>query len=879
MLSIIAVIPTQNANAHTPGLNVSTLAFLNVSPNPIGIGQGLTVNMWLAEAPPTANGAYGDRWQNMTVKVTLPDATTTTLGPFTSDASGGTAVIYTPKQIGNYSFVMNFPGQTLAGNNPAPGPSRSAAIGDYFMPATSNTVTVTVQEQAVSTIPFNFLPTEYWTRPINAMNTNWYSISGNWLGISGCYNSSTIYNPYSSSPKTSHILWTKPEAFGGTVGGEFGGSNVMGTLTSNYYSARQYETMFTPIIINGVLYYEQYPASTNNPSGWVAVNLKTGQTLWTNDASNYGGGSAQQTALTSAGIVTSLTCGQLLNYVSPNQFGGFAYLWSTGTPAGVVSTGTTYNLFDAMTGKYVLSIVNGSSFGMAGLTQDEQGDLIGYYIDNSNPKAPTLNCWNSTQCLINGTWAASAYGWMWRPTQNGRIAFNGGIMWSKPLPTTYDGNSITNLSAGMSPGFGINSINSGTIILSCAEFVSVYYQSGYVIEAGYSQTTGEQLWITNRTETPATKLSTYIAAVSMGNGPSLNSDGVFVEINMNTLTMNAYSDYTGKLVWGPVVLPDANTYDVYQISGYVANGTLYLFGMGGDIYAANIHTGEILWHTTTDALQGSAGYNTPYGVWPLWPLNAPNVIADGVFYLAEGHSYSPPTPRGLQLIGVNITNGELVWSMLGDFVTNHLALSDGVMVGANNYDNQIYAFGTGATKMTVNAPNIGVTTATPITITGTITDLSSGASQEAVAANYPNGLPCVSDASMSDFMEAIYEQQPMPTNITGVPITISVLDSNGNYRTIGTTTSEPATGTFALNWTPDISGSYTIYATFTGSESYYSSNAVAYIYTSEPPATASPQPTSAPSMSDLYFLPSVVGIIIAIIAVGLLTILMLKKKP
>ena len=72
--------------------------------------------------------------------------------------------------------------------------------------------------------------------------------------------------------------------------------------------------------------------------------------------------------------------------------------------------------------------------------------------------------------------------------------------------------------------------------------------------------------------------------------------------------------------------------------------------------------------------------------------------------------------------------------------------------------------------MTVNAPSVGVTTATPITISGTITDISAGAKQEAVAANFPNGLPAVSDASMTAWMEYVYMQQPTPTNTTGVPI-------------------------------------------------------------------------------------------------------------
>ena len=67
----------------------------------------------------------------------------------------------------------------------------------------------------------------------------------------------------------------------------------------------------------------------------------------------------------------------------------------------------------------------------------------------------------------------------------------------------------------------------------------------------------------------------------------------------------------------------------------------------------------------------------------------------------------------------------------------------------NAYDNQIYAYGMGPSKTTVTAPDVGVTTATPVTITGTVMDISAGSQQNAVAANFPNGLPCVSDASMS----------------------------------------------------------------------------------------------------------------------------------
>jgi hypothetical protein len=233
---------------------------------------------------------------------------------------------------------------------------------------------------------------------------------------------------------------------------------------------------------------------------------------------------------------------------------------------------------------------------------------------------------------------------------------------------------------------------------------------------------------------------------------------------------------------------------------------------------------------------------------------------------------------GAQLLAINCTDGTLAWSHLAFDVTCGTAVSDGVAIAFSSYDNSIYAYGMGPTRTTINAPNIGVTTATPITLTGTITDISAGASQEAVAANYPNGLPCVSDASMSDFMEAVYQQQTMPYNITGVQVTLSVLDGNGNYRVIGTTTSNTL-GDYSFTWTPDISGSYTVYATFAGTNSYYGSSASTGLYASEPAATSTPQLTQAPSAADLYFLPAIVGLFVAIIVCIAMITLVLKKNP
>ena len=51
---------------------------------------------------------------------------------------------------------------------------------------------------------------------------------------------------------------------------------------------------------------------------------------------------------------------------------------------------------------------------------------------------------------------------------------------------------------------------------------------------------------------------------------------------------------------------------------------------------------------------------------------------------------------------------------------------------------------------------------------------------------------------MTEWMSYVYEQFAKPTNVQGVNVEISVIDANGNFRTIGTTTSD-ASGTYSLH--------------------------------------------------------------------------------
>ena len=353
-------------------------------------------------------------------------------------------------------------------------------------------------------------------------------------------------------------------------------------------------------------------------------------------------------------------------------------------------------MFDAMTGSYILTITNATSMT---LTEDNTGDIIGYFV---NSAANTLNMWNSTLAInmvVGGNYGAGpsvADNWVWRPPQGAVIDFNLGIVWSEPLATSAGGVPIPpfSFSLGSVGADTAGCINSGVVLLTDNFIYSgqAFFNPGTILEAGYNANTGAQLWVVNRTETPYTRVD--ISAVSAGS---------FVEVNQDTFAATGYSVTTGQKLWN-IVLPNTNPYDsTGGFENVVANGMLYLYGFGGDIYAINMANGAILWATNTTALSGDAGTNTPYGIWPIWTFDL-GTVADGMLFLPEGHEYSPPLFHGAQQLAINIANGKPVWSILAFDVTNPPAIAYGVMTTMNAYDNQIYAYGMGPSKTTVTVP-------------------------------------------------------------------------------------------------------------------------------------------------------------------------------
>jgi hypothetical protein len=807
------------ANAHTPSWTISTYAFLSVQPSPVGLGQFMFVNFWLDKVPATANGAYGDRWQNFTVKMTKPDGSTTTLGPFKSDDVGGAFTTVKADQLGTWSFVFNFPGQIMTAGvlNPYGPTSNAQSIGDYYSPATSRTTTITVTSDTVQNPPDTPLPEGYWQRPVFAENNNWYVIAGNWLGGGAGGNSGSQYNttsnfaPYTTAPSTSHIVWTSPYAPGGIIGGEYGGDQV----NSNYYATAQYEQKFAGIVINGVLYRVVEPGASTNYAGWIAQDLRTGKTIWTKDTSAW------------------LRLGQIFDYTSPNQFGGLAYLWSVETTV-APNTGSTYGMYDAMTGKWILNIVNASSPTWA---YGPTGELLGYYLDTTNM---SLNMWNSTRAVLAGTTGSGDQNnWQWRPAQNASIAWKYGVQWSMPLTTTMTASNGTTVNinayyaelAGVSQPLTISRVGQVILVTNIAGPATQFQQPGFVVAEGYSPQTGQLLWGPTSLTVPAW---TRVEQSSMGGG-------VFTIFNYETQSFYAYSTTTGQKMWGPVSVGVASDpWGYYITQSIIAYGNVYTADFGGVVSCLDLATGAIKWTWNT----GTSGYETPYGIFTIANLLA---IADGKIFLMGGHLYSPPLFHGGQLYCVNASSGNLLWSTPSFAVTNRgcISIADGYVVVPNAYDNQLYCYNKGQTAATVSIQNDVISAGNTVMIKGTVTDQSPGQTSLGIPAA---GTPAIADASMTAWMKYLYMQQPMPTNATGVPVTLSVFDPNNNTYTIGTTTSNKD-GVFGLAWTPPVPGVYTVTATFAGSNSYYSSHAVTMFVTV--PAAASPAvvPTSTPTQT------------------------------
>ena len=396
---------------------------------------------------------------------------------------------------------------------------------------------------------------------------------------------------------------------------------------------------------------------------------------------------------------------------------------------------------------------------------------------------------------------------MMRPPTS--VNYTKGTQWNVTVPTTLNGKAI-------SPALSISKVTPEVILLRSAPNLVTQASMGYAVEAGYDALTGAQLWIINRTIPQYQSMSVLCAR-----------DGYYVTHNQDTNEAYGFSLETGQQLWGPVKL-QGNALSTLMRSGDIAYGRVYIWDFGGYVNAIDLETGKVDW----TYVPPSEGYDTPYGVDPIWSFGTVS-IADGKLFLSASHMYNPPMYPGAKRLVINCTDGSFVWSIMSFDGRCPGAIADGFLVTWNAFDKQIYTYGKGQTAITATIQNDITTLGNDIMIKGTVTDQSPGTKNADRIARFPDGVPAVSDESMTDWMEYVYMQQPKPTNATGVPVTLSVIDANNNYREIGTTTTN-ADGFYSFQWTPDISGKYTVYAIFGGSESYWPSHTVTAFSVGEP---------------------------------------------
>jgi hypothetical protein len=860
-------------SAITGAINVSaevtqkTYAIADAIPNPIGLGQSTLLKCGISEA--AASASLG--WSGITITVETPDGRTETLGPFKTDSTGSTYTTYTPSMVGNYTITTNVPNQTIAQRFLPSERGVWIEAGTVLLASSKTAVLEVLEERPQQVYPGHALPSEYWSRPIDPQLREWASISGNW--VERPFNSFVKYQE--NAPETPHILWNTPYEMGGLSGGYFDGENQ---IPAAAYAGDAYEGRFSAsVVINGVLYYNTAGSGTYSTvgiPGIQAIDLHTGEKLWFLNN-------------------TVLSFGQTMFYPSYNVNGIWNYLWSV--------SGSNYTAYDPTDGSFAFQFY-GVPSGFR--TWGPNGEILIYQVNYANG---WMALWNSSLAgLQNAIIGTPSYGsWTFGVTglnANGVSTANPTNSLGQQVNSAYP--TVRCLNGSLDKCYSWNvTIPKGLTISSS------FGSTGRVVEdrlvgVFYNQTM-VRVWalpINDITATRNATINTQSVTTLFDktwNPPSEWKDG------FNTIHWTGVSNYVEDPVYGEGVLAvwdkeltthygfsivdgsylwatESEIYlDMYgwgnaEHTWYFAYGKLYSVGVGGILYAYDLATGETVWtyELTDPYAEPITGEN-----WWGWI----DLIAAGKIYIGTlEHSANNPIPRGGPFACVNATDGSEIFRINGLMRETRWGgnpvMGDSIIAGFDTYDLQIYAMGKGPSQTTVVQPTSSIDSGKSMIIQGSVTDVSPGTATSKLALRFPNGVAAVSDASQSQWMMYVYKQFECPTNVTGVPLTVSVIDANGNYRTIGTTTSD-ATGHYSFAWQPDIAGAYQVYVTFAGSKAYYGSSAVTTFVADEPVATATPQPTQAPSAADLYFLPAIIGVIVAILVVGAVLALLVTKKP
>ena len=779
--------------------------------------------------------------------------------------------------------------------------------------------------------------TDWW-----AISSDWLgNAAGPPNGYGGTANAA-LYRSDAVGPLTSHVMWTKPLQFGGVVagnqysdGGSYPGGEAIGV---QYFEGTAYQPRFVnPIIMNGMLFYTKPAAFTGPNSGPVtAVDLRTGQELWSRsdvaplsfgyifnlwDPDQHGTFppilvSVNNFANTATGgqwqLYDAYTGEQLFNVTnipSATVIPGAAVSTNILGPNGEELKYVIYNAGTTASPQYYLAQWNMSKLWQydinpytgGGSTSPVPINITGTLIPNLPiplvgenvvlpnglnqyiPKGSTILV--NANIPMNSTTIGASLSGHGTTTYDWNISLPIVNTMPQPYPTV---SAVTGQLVQPAPGSNpvvILAAKAGDLILcrngslptgfgaTKVGFPQLPY-TYFTINLNASRgAVGSILWMKTYNP-PAGNITLQQSAVDF-------DSRVFILNELETIKFEGYSLDTGAPLWvtDPQIAWNYYADPGQPVTGTTAYGNFYVDGFGGILYCYDAITGQLKWtYGNGDAGNSTkSGLNVFYGVYP----SQIQAIANGVVYTAtDEHTMPNPFYKGCLATAINATDGKEIWSLSlypsewSASAATQWATADGFTVAMNGLDNNIYSIGRGPSAITASAQGFG----TSIVVRGMVIDTSAGTKQAQQAADFPNGVPVASDASMKDWMGYVYQQKPLPSNFSGVDVTIDVIDSNGNYRTIGTTKTDN-TGLYSLTWTPDITGDFKVIATFHGTNGYWPSSTETTFAVEQPHPTVAPTAAPPASMTDTYVLGTGIAIIVILVIIGALILLTLRKRP
>jgi len=742
-----------------------TVCYLGAIPNPVGVNQQVLLHVGITDQLPSTDQS----WLGLSITITDPEGGVSTISDIKTDSTGGTGVALIPDKVGLYTLVAHFPEQVQRGTT--------------YLASDSPPVELEVLAEEVPVYPGHSLPSNYWTRPIDAQLREWSAITGSWPNTPR-----NLYAPYNDGPETAHILWTTPMTQGGLAGGKLTGLSFEigdayeGKWTGSSGGLSMWSS--TAIILTGKLYYQE--STQEDPVVTHCVDLHTGEELWSKVFMDN----------------QTIAFGQTFHWDGINYHGAFEYLWVTSGGGFFGGGSQTWYAFDSWTGDWMFTIENiPSGTNMYG----PMNEICRYVIDT---RAGTVSLWNTTEVVMKGLTGSGAGSW--GSNAHGRtLDGSRGIMWTEPIPTglpgsvqaTFLNDRIIGASASTSAVtvWGIN-VNPKEGVIGAELFRNTWTPPAYWAEMGLSVSgfqSGWQVWS--------------------------QEDRVGILWIKDVREHYAFSLNDGSFMWSTPTQDYQDAFDDTPADARaIGYGKFYCASLSGVVYAYDIQTGDLAWkYEATDPYSEYLFGNN----WWLKPL----FVTDGKIYVAHlEHSPIDPRPRGGPFICLNATDGTEIFRINGAFRQTRWGgrgiIGDSIIATMDTYDQRVYAIGKGASVTTVTVSPKIVAKGSTILIEGTVMDVSPGTKDTGMQLRFPNGVPAVSDESMSDWMLHVYKQFEIPADVTGVEVVFNWVDSDGGWHDLYRTTTDMS-GTYSYAWTPDTEGTIKIVATFMGSEGYYGSYA------------------------------------------------------